>query len=161
MRFISILLTLLFVLFFNNCYSQQTFIHKDAGVQLVIPAGWFYESEDNNITFYSEDKEFVVSITIHEINNIESIIDSLISNLTELYTSVDITDPKEDIIHGMKGWHIYGTVKNEEEVLIIQYGLYLTPNNKILELGVVASEDIFEKYKKDIKTIEDGLKPLE
>ena len=79
MRYISILFILLFVFFFNKGYSQQTFIHKDAGVQLIIPAGWFYESEDNNITFYSEDREFVVSITIHEIDNVESIIDSLIS----------------------------------------------------------------------------------
>jgi hypothetical protein len=161
MRYISLFLILIFVFFSNKSYSQQTFIHKEAGVQLVIPPGWFYESEDNNITFYPEDKDLVVSITIHEMNNVESIIDSLISDLTKLYTSVDLTNPKEDNIHGMKGWNFYGTAKNEEEDLMIQYGLYLTPLNKILELGVVASGDIFEKYKKDIKSIQDGLKPLE
>jgi len=52
MRYISLFLILIFVFFSNKSYSQQTFIHKEAGVQLVIPPGWFYESEDNNITFY-------------------------------------------------------------------------------------------------------------
>jgi hypothetical protein len=153
---------LIFILFLPiQLISQEIFKHEDSGVQLVIPAGWFYQKENNTITFFPKDRDFVVSITIHEVSAIDKIIDVLISDLSKTYSSIDISDPKEDNMNGMRGWEIHGTAKANGIDMAIDYGIYVTPKEKVLEIGAVATGDIFEKYKNDLETFLKGIKPLE
>ncbi len=156
-----LVLSLLLLLIPIQMISQEVFTHKEAGVQLTIPGGWFYEQDGNNITFYPEQKDFVVSITIHELSSIDKIIDALIEDLSKSYSSIDLSDPKDDEINGLKGWEIHGTAKADGVDISIDYGIYATPTDKIMEIGAVAAVDTFEKYKKEIETILNGIKPID
>ncbi len=153
---------LFFILFLPfQLLSQEVFTNEDAGVQLTVPGGWFYEKVENKITFYPKDKDFVVSIAIHEVSSIETIIDALIQDLSKSYSSIDLSDPKKNEINGLKGWEIHGTAKAEGVEMTIDYGIYSTPNDKIMELGAVATSDILKKYKNDFDIILKGIKPIE
>jgi hypothetical protein len=156
------LVLFLFVFLPTQAFSQEVFRDESAGVQLTIPGGWYYENIDNTITFYPKDKDIVVNITTYEASSIEKIIDVLVSDLSKNFSDVNLTKPAEDEINGLRGWELHGTATRKDSVeMTIEYGIYLTPTNKILELGLVTTGDIWTKYKTDIETIENGIKPIE
>jgi len=160
----SILKTFLFffLLLPISAFAQEIFRAEDAGVQLTIPGNWYYESEDNNITFYPKDKDIIVTVSIYEADKIEKIVENLIADLSKSFTDVNLSDPADDDINGLKGWEIHGTAKNNSGVeLTVDYGIYVTPKDKVMKMRVVTTGDIFAKYKEDIETIIKGIKPLE
>jgi hypothetical protein len=142
--------------------SQEVFKDESAGVQLTIPANWYYENEDNSIMFYPKDKDIIVTISTHEASSVDKLVEALINDLSKSLTDVNLSSPADDEINGLKGWEIHGTAKNKDGVeMTIDYGLYVTPKDKVLELGVVTTGDIMAKYKDDIETLIKGIKPIE
>jgi hypothetical protein len=157
------LMYLFILIFIYNIsgYAQEVFKDESSGIQVTVPGGWYYETKDNNILFYPEDKDFFVSLATHEAESAEKLVKELFDDLSKSYTDVKLDDPKDDEQNGMKGWSIAGTAKNQNGVdVIIIYGMYATPKDKILELGAVGTADIIEKYKKQIDEIDKSIKPI-
>jgi hypothetical protein len=144
-----------------SLFAQETFTHKDAGIQLTVPGGWTYENENNTFTFYTPDKDFFVILSINEAENVEKLVKELIDGLNQSYTDVKLDDPKDDEQNGMKGWSLTGTAKTKAGVdVLIVYGMFATPKDKVLEIGVIGTKDIIEKYGKEIDLIDKSIKPL-
>jgi hypothetical protein len=157
---ISILISL-FILSVMSLYAQETFSNKDAGIQLTVPGGWTYENDGNTFSFNPPDKDFFIILSINEAENVEKLVEELINSLNKSYSDVKLDDPKDDEQNGMKGWSITGTGKTKNGVdVIILYGMFATPKDKVLELGVIGTKDILEKYSKEIDMIDKSLKPL-
>jgi hypothetical protein len=153
----------IFVLILNlKGFSQEIFKDEASGIQVTVPAGWYYETKDNTILFYPEDKDFYVSLATHEVESAEKLVKELFDELSKSYTDIKMDDPKDDEQNGMKGWSLTGTAKTKDGVdVIIVYGMYATPKDKILELGAVGTQDIIKKYEKQIDVIDKSIKPIE
>lgn len=152
----------LFILFSLSLVAQETFTHKEAGIQLTVPGGWTYESKDNSFSFYPPDKDFYIIMTINEANKVDQLVKDLMNDLNQSYTDVNMSDPKDDQQNGMEGWSFSGTakIKGTDINVIIVYGMYATPKDKVLELGAIGTKEILDKYSKEIDLIDKSIKPL-
>jgi hypothetical protein len=156
------LVLFLFIFLPIQAFSQEVFRDESAGVQLTIPGGWYYENVNNSITFYPKDKDIVINITTYDASSIDKIIEVLVADLSKNFSDVNLSKPAEDEINGLRGWELHGTATSKDGIeMTIDYGIYSTPNNKILELGIVTTGDIMSKYQNEIEIIQKGIKPIE
>jgi hypothetical protein len=161
MKKISAVISFL-ILFSLSSFAQETFTHEAAGVQITVPGGWTYEQGDNDITFYPPDKDFFVIVALHEPVGVEKLVEDLFNALERSYIDIKMDPPSDDEQNGMKGWSLAGTAKTKENEVqvVIAYGMYATPKDKILELGVIATPNILEKYNTELNMISKNIKPI-
>jgi hypothetical protein len=142
--------------------SQELFTDKSAGVQFVAPGGWYYEQEDDTVVFYPDEKNIVINIITHDSNSTSQIIDMIVSDLKNVFKDLKISEPSENKINGMKGLEFHGTALNSDNVtMFIDFGLFVTPGNKILELDIITTRGNLKKYQEDIQMVIKGIKPIE
>ena len=161
-KFILNFFLLIFLFLPIQSFSQDIFNDEEAGVQLVVPKGWHGDNENNTITLYPNDSDIQITITIYNTGSIGKIIERLLVELSKNYKELNVTKPAVDGLNGLMGWEIHGNAKSKNDTeLLIDYSFYTSPNKKVVGLGIVTSNAILEKYKEDLKTIINGIRPIE
>ena len=158
----SAFLVLLFVgIGFASAQAQETFSHKEAGVEITIPAGWFYESGDEDITIYTPGKELGITLAVMEADKIDQAIAAVTTDLEKSFTAVELGDAKEVKANGMDAWEISGTAQTREGLpVIIYYCMVVTPAAKVLEISAVGTKAEFEKFAGEIRQLDESLRPI-
>jgi hypothetical protein len=155
------LLVFLFLALSQIVFAQETFEDKASGVQITVPAGWYYEAGEKDLTIYSPNKELGIILTVKEFKEIDKALDQLVKDLQDGFKNIDMGKPEESETNGMPTLTLAGTAKNSNDVdVVIVYSLILTPKEKILELGAVGTPETIKKYEKQIDEIDKSLKPL-
>ena len=83
MKKIMYLFIFIFVLSISG-YAQEVFTDEASGIQVTVPGGWYYETKDNTILFYPEDKDFFVSLATHEAESAEKTGKRFIRNIIKI-----------------------------------------------------------------------------
>ena len=157
----SLFVAILFVGFGLSAQAQETFTHKEAGVEITIPADWFYEHADEAFTIYTPGKELGISLAVMEAHQIDKAIDEATKDLEKEFTGVELGEVTEAKSNGMDSWEVGGTAKTRDGVpVIIYYCMVVTPTAKILEISAVGTEAEFNKFAKGIKQLDESLKPI-
>ena len=139
--------------------AQETFSHTEAGVEITIPAGWFYESKDQDFTIYTPGKELGITLAVLDATEIDKAIAEVDADLEKHFKDVKLDDVKEAKANGMDCWEISGTASLEGHPVILYYCMVLTPKGKILEISAVGTEAEFDKYSREIEQLDNSLKP--
>ncbi|MBI5647097.1 MAG: hypothetical protein HY962_09180 [Ignavibacteriae bacterium] len=142
-------------------HAQETFAHKDAGVEITIPAGWFYESGDEAFTIYTPGKELGISLSVMEAHQIDNAIAEVTADLQKEFTAVNLGEVTQAKSNGMDSWEVAGTATMRDgQPVIIYYCMVVTPTAKILEISAVGTSAEFEKYSDEIRQLDESLKPI-
>jgi len=150
-------------IFASNAFAQETFTHKEAGVQFTVPGDWYYEQDGEMFSFYPKDKDITVYVTVAENKEIDALAEEMVKFLEENYKEIDLGKVKEIEAGGMKGFETSGSAIDKEsgDKVYIIYELYITPKNKVLEFCEVGFEEVIKKYEADLEIIDNSLKPIE
>ena len=145
-----------------SAQAQETFTHKDAGVELTIPAHWYYETGTNEITIYTPGKELGITLSVMEAHQIDKAIAEVTSDLQKEFTDVELGEATEAKANGMDSWEISGTANTRDGVaVIIYYCIVVNPTAKILEISAVGTSAEFNKFASEIRQLDESLKPIQ
>jgi hypothetical protein len=141
--------------------AQETFAHTEAGVEITIPAGWYFEHEDNNFTVYTPGEEIGINLAVIEGTEIDQAVEAASADLEKNFQNVNLGEASLTEANGMSCVEIDGTATLDGQPVIIYYCMVVTPNGKILEISAVGTEAEFEKYAHEIEQLDNSLKPLQ
>lgn len=145
----------------RSLQAQETFAHTDAGVEITIPADWFYEHSGNDFTIYTPGKELAINLAVMQATEIDKALKEVDADLEKNFTDVKLGDARSAEANGMSCVEIDGTAKLDGHPVIIYYCLVVTPKGKILEIGAVGTEAEFDKYHRQIEQLDNSLKPIQ
>ncbi len=157
-------------LFFACCFliaggltvqAQEIFTHTDAGVEITIPAGWYFEHEDSDFMVYTPGKEMGINFAVIEGTEIDQALDAASADLEKNFQNVVLGEATPAEANGMDCVEIDGTATLDGQAVIIYYCMVVTPNGKILEISAVGTEAEFGKYAREIEQLDNSLKPIQ
>jgi hypothetical protein len=163
MKSFTLQLILLFLIILPiQSFTQELFTAEFSGVQFLAPGGWFYQQENDTVTFYPDENNIAINIITHESNSVEKIINIIVEDLKNNFKDLKISEPTENEINGMKGWEFHGTaIRNDDVAIFVDFGVFVTPKNRVLELGIITTSENLRKYQDDIQMVIKGIKPIE
>jgi len=144
-----------------SAQAQETFTHTDAGVEITIPAEWFYEHEEGDFTVYTPGKELAINFAVVQGTEIDQAVDAMAADLQKNFQNVELGEVQTAVANGMDCVEIDGTATLDGESVIIYYCLVVTPTAKILEISAVGTPSEFAKYSHEIEQLDNSLKPLQ
>ncbi len=140
----------------QNINAQESFVHSESGVSVTLPAGWFYESEENNMLAYTEDKSVAISFTILNSKNLNEALDEVDKMLEKEYASIELGEAEELEINGLSTIWLDGKADDLEMAYLIVDSPY---ENIIMFVSAWGTVESVEKYKNDINLIFENIGP--
>ncbi|MFA6235112.1 MAG: hypothetical protein WC824_13140 [Bacteroidota bacterium] len=141
--------------------AQETFSHTEAGVDITIPAGWYYEHGESDFTVYTPGKEVGITLAVIEGTEIDQAVEAVDADLEKNFQNVKLGEATMAEANGMSCVEIDGTATLDGEPVVIYYCLVVTPTGKILEISAVGTPAEFDKYAQEIEQLDNSLKPTE
>ncbi|MBI3652858.1 MAG: hypothetical protein HY231_17680 [Acidobacteria bacterium] len=120
--------------------GDDTFTHKDAGIQFHLPKGWKAEPDGEQITVTAPDNSFAVVFWVPAENTFAEAVKALDQELAKTIKNMKITDPSQQDQHnGMEHFAKGGT--GEVEGVSVHWSVDLLQGKKpIIVLTFVSIE---------------------
>lgn len=141
--------------------AQETFTHTEAGVEITVPAGWYFENENNEFTVYTPGKEIGINLAVIEGTEIDQALDAMSADLEKNFQNVVLGEATSAEANGMDCVEIDGTAELDGQPVIIYYCMVVTLKGKILEISAIGTESEFGKYAHEIEQLDRSLKPIQ
>jgi hypothetical protein len=159
-QFLFVAMLTAMILAGGRMQAQETFTHEQAGVEITIPAGWYYEHQDSDFTIYTPGKELAINLAVMEATGIDQALEQADADLEKNFKQVKLGDARRVDANGMECVEIDGTAMLEGQPVVVYYCLVVTPKGKILEISAVGTDAEFDKYGKEIEQLDNSLKPV-
>jgi len=146
----------LFLIFDITISAQETFTHKASGIDITLPAGWFYEIEGENMTAYTEDETLGVNFTVLKAADIDAALTEVDYMLDTEFDNVEIGEAEDIDVNGMYCVWVDGYADGVE----LLFAVIQTPKNKsnllVMAWGL---PEVIDKYAADIRLIITSIEP--
>ena len=153
----SQLVILILVLFSISISAQETFVHEDAGVSITLPAGWYYESDENSLIVYSEDETVAMSFSILNSTNLDNSLTEVDDMLKSEYDSIELGEAEEMEVNGLNAIWIDGTADELEMAFLIVDSPY---EEVILFVSAWGNPESIENHMEEVKMIFNNIAPV-
>lgn len=151
-RYIAVIL--LFIT--SSVFGQETLTHADAGVSITLPAGWYYETEGDDMTAYSEDGAVAMSFSVLNASDIDAALEEVDKMIASQFENVSLGDAENIDLNGMNTILLEGKADGLE----IAFEIIDTPISGVsLFLSAWGVPDAVEKYSSDIELIFGSISP--
>jgi predicted Zn-dependent protease len=135
----------------------ETFTDSAAQVSVNLPAGWLYESTENDITATSPDSTFAINFTKLPTKDMEVVLAEASKELRKNIKDLKLSEAKEFTVNGMKAKFVEGTGVGEEAAVGI---IDVPAANTSLMLVASATTAAAKKYEKEFLYIFENIKPV-
>ncbi len=156
----------LFALAFLFAFAVPAFSgdynHEEAKLKITIPDTWKVEEEEGLFVASSPDGEAAVVLTMIEAEGVEAGIKAAVEQIETQYKDLKYDDPVETKINGLDVWGFDGSglLKETNSKCSFSIALIVSPSGKIMFFHCVISENVKDKYDKDVDKIIESIKPL-
>jgi len=144
------------LLFSITIPAQETFTYKASGIDITLPAGWFYEIEDENMTAYTEDETLGVNFTVLKAADIDAALTEVDYMLDTEFDNLEIGEAEDIDVNGMYGVWVDGYADGVE----LLFAVIETPKNRsnllVMAWGL---PEVIDKYAADIRLIITSIEP--
>lgn len=136
--------------------AQETFIHEAAGIEVTLPAGWFYEIEGENMTVFTEDETLGVNFTVLKSADIDAALTEVDNMLETEFNNIQIGEAEDIDVNGLYGVWVDGTADGVE----LLFAVIETPkNNTNLLVMAWGIPEVIDLYASDIRLIITSIAP--
>ncbi len=146
----------LFFIFNISLIAQESFVHEDAGVSITLPAGWYYESDENSMLAYSEDESVAISFSILTSTNLENALDEVDNMLNAEYESIELGEAEEMSVNGLDALWMNGMADDLEMAFLILDTPY---EDVILFVSAWGTTEAIEAQMEEVKMIFNNIAP--
>lgn len=140
--------------------DNETYTHKDAGVQFQLPKGWKAKPDGEVITISSPDDSLQVVFWVPEEETFEATVKDLDKELSKTIKNIKTSGkPSQDTHNGMAHYGETGT--GEVEGATIAWSVDVLAARKPLIVLTFAAPNLFEKYAEEYAKLVGSIKKFE
>jgi hypothetical protein len=140
--------------------DDETFTHKDAGVQFHLPKGWKAKPDGEVITVSSPDGSLQVVFWVPDEDTFDAAVKDLDKELAKTIKNIKTTGkPSQDTHNGMAHYGETGT--GDVEGTTIAWSVDVLGAQKPLIILTFAAPNLFEKYADDYAKLVNSIKKIE
>jgi len=140
--------------------DNETFTHKEAGVQFQLPKGWKAKPEGEVITVSSPDDALQVIFWVPDEESFDATVKDLDKELAKTIKNIKTTGkPTQDTHNGMAHYGETGT--GEVEGATIAWSVDVLAAKKPLIILTFAAPNLFEKHADDYAKLVNSIKKIE
>lgn len=140
--------------------DDETFTHKDAGVQLQLPKGWKAKPDGEVITVSTADDSLQIVFWVPEEDTFDAAVKDLDKELGKTIKNIKTTGkPTRDKHNGMAHYGESGT--GEVEGTVIAWSVDVLAAKKPLIILTFAAPNLFEKHADEYVKLVGGIKRIE
>lgn len=146
---------ILALLLAGNLFAQETFSHPDAGVDITVPAGWFYELDEESMTITTEDETLALVFSVIGGGSLDAALDEVDAMLYDEFSEVSLGEAESTEINGLSMIFISG----QADGLEVTIGVIDTPTGQYMLVSGFAAAETLETYAADVQAIFGNLAP--
>jgi len=144
----------------NVTQDNETFTHKDAGVQFQLPKGWKAKPDGEVITVSSADDSLQVVFWVPDEDTFDATVKDLDKELGKTIKNIKTTGkPTNDTHNGMAHYEETGT--GEVDGATIAWSVDVLAAKKPLIILTFAAPNVFEKHAEDYVKLVNSIKKID
>ena len=132
----------------------------DAGITMVIPKGFKYSKDGEDIIVKTEDEGVDVRFTVPKDGDYSKVLTAAAQEIDDYLTDVKVEDKGSKVdVNGMEATSMSGTATNEGEAVSWDLTIINAPKKPVL-VNIYAAKSSMEKHGADVKKFLESVKKM-